>query len=222
MKKGKILIVAAHPDDEILGCGGSILKLKKSNDINVIFMTNGVSARGKNKVSEKKRKNACLKLFKYLGISIPEFYNFPDNQLDKIPLLKITKKIEKKIDSFKPDTIFTHYSNCLNIDHRKTFEAVNTACRPINNLSVNKILSFEIPSSTDWALFREKNFQPNYYINISKFLDEKINLIKFYKDELRNYPHSRSIKSIKSLASYRGVSCGVEYAEGFYLNRYLD
>ena len=157
-----------------------------------------------------------------MGISVPEFYNFPDNQLDKIPLLKITKKIEKKIDLFKPDTIFTHYSDCLNIDHRKTFEAVNTACRPINNLSVNKILSFEIPSSTDWALFREKNFKPNYYINISNFLDEKIKLIKFYKDELRNYPHSRSIKSIKSLASYRGVSCGVEYAEGFYLNRYLD
>ena len=98
MKKGKILIVAAHPDDEILGCGGSILKLKKSNDINVIFMTNGVSARGKNRLGEKRRKNACLKLFKYLGISVPEFYNFPDNQLDKIPLLKITKKIEKKID----------------------------------------------------------------------------------------------------------------------------
>jgi len=222
MKKGKILIVAAHPDDEILGCGGTILKLKEKNDINVIFMTNGVSARGKNKISEKRRKNACLKLFKYLNISKPEFFNFPDNQLDRTPLLKIIKKIERKINLYKPDTIFTHYSNCLNIDHRKTFEAVNTACRPINKISVKKILSFEIPSSTDWALFHGKNFQPNYYIDISKFLNEKINLIKFYKDELRNYPHSRSVKSIKSLASYRGVSSGVKYAEGFYLNRYLD
>ena len=222
MKKGKILIVAAHPDDEILGCGGTILKLKEKNDINVIFMTNGVSARGKNKISEKRRKNACLKLFKYLNISKPEFFNFPDNQLDRTPLLKIIKKIERRINLYKPDTIFTHYSNCLNIDHRKTFEAVNTACRPINKISVKKILSFEIPSSTDWALFHGKNFQPNYYIDISKFLNEKINLIKFYKDELRNYPHSRSVKSIKSLASYRGVSSGVKYAEGFYLNRYLD
>ena len=222
MKKGKILIVAAHPDDEILGCGGTILKLKEKNDINVIFMTNGVSARGKNRISEKRRKNACLKLFKYLDISKPEFFNFPDNQLDRTPLLKIIKKIEKKINLYKPDTIFTHFSNCLNIDHRKTFEAVNTACRPINKISVKKILSFEIPSSTDWALFHGKNFQPNYYIDISKFLNEKINLIKFYKDELRNYPHSRSVKSIKSLASYRGVSSGVKYAEGFYLNRYLD
>jgi N-acetylglucosamine malate deacetylase 1 len=222
MKKGKLLVVAAHPDDEILGCGGAILKLKEKNDINVLFMTNGVSARGKNKISEIKRKNACLKLFKYLGIPKPEFLNFPDNQLDKVPLLKIIKKIEKKINLFKPDTIFTHYSDCLNIDHRKTFEAVNTACRPINKISVKKILSFEIPSSTDWALFKGKNFQPNYYIDISKYLNEKINLIKFYKDELRNYPHSRSIKSIKTLASFRGVCCGVKYAEGFYLSRCLD
>ena len=123
---------------------------------------------------------------------------------------------------FRPKTIITHYSNCLNIDHRITFEAVITACRPVNNLSVKKILSFEVPSSTDWALFKGKNFQPNYFIDISKHLTKKIELLKFYKDELRNYPHSRSIKSVKSLASYRGVSCGVKYAEAFYLNRYID
>jgi LmbE family N-acetylglucosaminyl deacetylase len=99
MKKGKILNCAAHPDDEILGCGGTLSKLKNENDINVIFMTNGVSSRGKNKKSKIKRKKACLKLFKYLGLYlIPKFYNFPDNQMDKIPLLKIIKKIEKKKD----------------------------------------------------------------------------------------------------------------------------
>ena len=97
-----------------------------------------------------------------------------------------------------------------------------TACRPINSLSVKKILSFEIPSSTDWALFKGKNFQPNYFIDISKHIKRKIELIKFYKEELRNYPHSRSIRSLKSLASVRGVSCGVKYAEGFYLNRSLE
>ena len=129
--------------------------------------------------------------------------------MDKVPLLKIIKKLEKYINTIGPSTILTHHENCLNIDHRKTFEAVITACRPINNLSVKKILSFEVPSSTDWALFKGKNFQPNYFIDISKHLTKKIELLKFYKDELRNYPHSRSIKSVKSLASYRGVSCGV-------------
>ena len=222
MKKGKILIIAAHPDDEILGCGGTISKLKDTNDINVLFMTDGVSARGKNKKEIIKRKKACINLFKYLNLPRPIFFNFPDNEMDKISLLKITKKIEGKIKIYKPDTIFTHFSHCLNIDHRLTYEAVITACRPINKLSVKKILSFEIPSSTDWALFKGKNFQPNYYIDISRHLKKKIDLIKFYKQELRNYPHSRSIKSIISLANVRGVSCGVKHAEGFYLNRFID
>jgi LmbE family N-acetylglucosaminyl deacetylase len=185
-------------------------------------MTNGVSSRGKDKKQISRRRKACLDLFKYLSLPVPTIYDFPDNEMDKTPLLKIVKKIEHKIKSYKPDTIITHYSHCLNIDHRITFEAVITACRPINKLSVKKILSFEIPSSTDWALFKGKNFQPNYFIDISKHIKNKINSLKFYKEELRNYPHSRSIAAIKALASVRGVSCGVKYAEGFYLNRFVD
>lgn len=222
MKNNKILIVAAHPDDEVLGCGGTISKLKNENYIEAMFMTNGVSSRGKNKKQILRRRKSCLDLFKYLSLPPPTICNFPDNQMDKIHLLKVIKKIEKKIMTFKPDTIITHYSHCLNIDHRITFDAVTTACRPVNGLSVKKILSFEIPSSTDWALFKGKNFQPNYFVDISKHIKKKINLIKFYKEELRNYPHSRSITAIKALASMRGISCGVRYAEGFYLNRFLD
>ena len=223
MKNNKILIVAAHPDDEILGCGGTIAKLRHDNEIHTVFMTNGVSARGKNRKKEIiERKKSCLKLFNYLSLPKPTFFNFPDNQMDKVPLLKIVKKIEQTIKIIKPTTIFTHYCYCLNIDHKKTFDAVITACRPINNLSVKKILSFEIPSSTDWALYKDKHFQPNYFIDISKNINEKINLIKFYKEELKNYPHSRSITGIKSLARVRGISCGVKFAEGFYLNRLVE
>ncbi len=223
MKNDKILIIAAHPDDEILGCGGTIAKMKNKNNIQIIFMTNGVGARGANRIKEiKKRKKASIKLFNFLNLPKPTFYNFPDNQMDKVPLLKIIKKIENKIKIFRPKTVITHYSNCLNIDHRITFEAVTTACRPINNLSVKKILSFEVPSSTDWALFKGKKFEPNYYVDISNHIKDKLEFIKFYKDELRKYPHSRSIQSIKSLASFRGVSCGVKFAEGFYLNRFVD
>jgi len=220
--KKKILIVAAHPDDEVLGCGGSIIKYKESHNIEALFMTNGVSARGKNTIKALERKQHCLALFKSLGLKKPIFLNFPDNQMDTIPLLKIIKKIENKIKVFKPEIIFTHFSDCLNIDHRRTFEAVITACRPIDNLSVKKILSFEVLSSTEWALFKNKNFQPNYFIDISKEIKKKISLMKFYKDELKTYPHSRSLKGIEALARNRGISSGVKFAEGFYLNRCLE
>ena len=187
----------------------------------MIFTTNGVSARKKIEKMKLRRERFNLETFKYLSLPKPIF-NFPDNQMDKVPLLKIVKKIEKKIHLIKLTTIFTHYSHCLNIDHKKTYEAVITACRPINNISVKKILSFEIPSSTDWALHKGKNFHPNYFIDISTTLNEKLKLIKYYKKELRNYPHSRSFTGIKSLASFRGTSCGVKFAEGFYLNRLIE
>ena len=175
MKNKRILVIAAHPDDEILGCGGTISKLKNENFIEVLFMTNGVSARGNNKKQILRRRKACLNLFKHLSLPIPKNFNFPDNAMDKIPLLKIVKKIEQKIKDYRPDTIITHYSHCLNIDHKITYEAVITACRPLIGSSVKKILSFEIPSSTDWALYKGKNFQPNYFIDISKHLKNKSN-----------------------------------------------
>ena len=221
IKNKKILIIAAHPDDEILGCGGTILKLKKNNLIKVIFMTNGTDARGKNKKASQKRIQGCLNLFKKLKLNKPLILNFPDNKMDSVPLLKIVKKIEEILSKFNPEVVFTHFDGCLNIDHQITFKATVTACRPLKKTSVKKILSFEVPSSTEWALSKDKKFQPNYYINISKYIKEKILLMKYYKDEIRPFPHSRSLKSIKTLSEYRGASAGVKNAEAFYLYRYL-
>ena len=220
--KEKILIIAAHPDDEMIGCGGTIIKLKDNYEINVIFMTDGTSARGKNKREKELRKKACLKLFKFLNLNKPLFMNFPDNKMDTIPLLKIIQKLEKIIYKINPKIIFTHYSECLNIDHKITSRAVMTACRPLKKCSVKKILSFEVLSSTEWGKFKKTNFEPNYYIDISNELKKKISALKFYKKELRSFPHSRSLKAIEALAVYRGVSCGAKYAEGFYLNRAID
>ncbi len=221
LKNKKILVIAAHPDDEILGCGGTIFKLKKNNRFKIIFLTNGVSARSINQNKISIRKKECEKLFKYLKIEKPTFFDFPDNQLDSVPLLKIVKKIEKVIKSFKPEIVFTHYENCLNIDHQITYKATITACRPIRNISVKKILSFEVLSSTEWGIYKKKTFQPNYYFKIDNEFKNKIKAMKFYKSELKKYPHSRSLIAIEALAKFRGISSGFKYAEGFVLVREL-
>ncbi len=221
-KKNNILIVAAHPDDEILGCGGTIIRLRKEFNIYTIFMTDGVSSRGKNKKEAQLRRKSCLKLFSHLKINKPFFLNFPDNKLDSVPLLNIVKKIEKILFRYNPIEVYTHFENCLNIDHRITYQATITACRPLKSSNVSKILSFEIPSSSDWALFKNKSFQPNYFVDITKELPAKINSLKFYKKEIKKDPHSRSLNYVKALAKVRGGSCGVKFAEGFYLNRFIQ
>jgi LmbE family N-acetylglucosaminyl deacetylase len=222
LKKNKILIIAAHPDDEMLGCGGTIIKLKEKNEINVVFLTNGISARTINKKKAELRKNECLNLFKDLNLPKPIMLNFSDNQLDKIPLLKIIKKIELIIKKIQPNIIFTHYENCLNIDHQITYRATITACRPLKTNPVKTILCFEVLSSTDWAIFEKKSFQPNLYINITKQINNKLKFLKYYKSEIKKYPHSRSLKALEALAKIRGTSSGYNFAEAFYLVRHLD
>ena len=151
MKKKKILVVAAHPDDELLGCGGTLALLSKKNKIFTLFFTDGVSARKvKNSKNVEKRKENSLKSLKIIGIKKSKFLNFPDNELDKVPLLKITKEIEIIIKNFKPDTIFTHSNADLNIDHEIISRAVVTATRPKPNFCVKNILLFETLSSTEW------------------------------------------------------------------------
>ena len=221
----KILIVAAHPDDEILGCGGTMSKhVSKGDNVSVIFLTNGVSSRKQKKVTMKKniirRKNAAIKASKIIGINKPHFLNFSDNQLDKHPLLKIIQSIEKLIIRIKPHTIYTHFNNDLNIDHQITSNAVITACRPQKKNTVKKILFFEIPSSTEWQISKdEKHFNPNWFEDISDHLSKKILAIQAYKDELVDWPHPRSLKGIQSLANWRGASVGYKAAEGFILGR---
>ena len=220
IKNKKILIIAAHPDDEILGCGGMIAKLKRNNQIQVLFLTDGISARTKGNKSINIRKNETLKLFKYLKIKKPIFFDFSDNELDKSTLLSIVKKIENIIKKFKPNIIFTHYEHCLNIDHKIAYQATITATRPLKkNKFIEQIISYEVPSSTEWRLSNKHTFIPNIYFDISKVIKDKVRYLKFYKSELKKFPHSRSIKGVKTFASFRGLASGFEYAEAYLLVR---
>ena len=219
-KNNKILIVAAHPDDEILGCGGLIAKFKNKSKIQVIFLTNGVSARNKKVEPINLRKKECLRLFKFLNLKKPFLFNFPDNKLDSVPILNIVKKIENVIKKFKPNLVLTHYENCLNIDHKVAYQATITACRPLKKFDfIDQIASFEVPSSTEWKISNKFIFKPNIYIDITKEIKKKIEYLKFYKSEIKFYPHSRSIKGVKAVASYRGISSGLNFAEAFLLVR---
>ena len=217
-----IMVIAAHPDDEILGCGGTLYKYSKKSKINLIFLSDGESSRKIKNLKKKieNRKKCALKVGSLLRADKVIFGDFPDNKLDNLPSLKITKFIEKWIKKIKPDTIFTHHYNDLNLDHKIVSNSVVTACRPLKNHSVNLILFFEILSSTEWQINDPQNlFNPNWFEDISNEIDFKIKLLNVYKEEIRKYPHSRSIKGVKALAKYRGVSSGYKFAEGFVLGR---
>ena len=223
-----ILVIAAHPDDEVLGCGGAINKFSKLGyRIDILFVSDGESSRlnikNKNKKIINKRQLMAIKSAKILGARKPNFLSFPDQELDKISLLQVIQEIEKKINSIKPEIIFTHSETCLNLDHKIVNNAVITACRPNSFKFIKKIYFFEILSSTEWNI-KDGNvkFSPNYYFDISSNIKFKIKALRSYNKEIRAWPHSRSYEGIKTLAKYRGMQIGTKYAEAFYLARAIE
>ena len=223
--KKKVLIIVAHTDDESFGCGGLIKKLStKKNIVKAISFTNGVSSRNRYENFDiKKRKLDSIKASKILGFKWLAQYDFPDNQMDKVSLLEIIKLIEFHKKKFLPETVITHNFYDLNIDHRTVAEATLTAFRPEPKSRCKEILTFETPSSTDFRMLkRSKNFIPNYFVDIEKYLDAKINAIKSYKNELKKSPHSRSISGIKNLSRIRGNQSGIKNAEAYEIIRKIE
>ena len=224
MKKN-VLIVVAHRDDETFGCGGTIAKLIADNfKVYVISMTDGVSSREKSSSKEigTRYKNS-LKAANIIGFKWLNKIsgNFSDNAMDKEKFLDIVKLIEKAKKIVKPEMVITHYPEDLNIDHQIVSSATMTAFRPKTNEICKKIISFEIPSSTDYASYKKKTFKPNYFVDIKNFWEKKKNALDAYKDELLSYPNSRSIKGIKNLSHYRGNQNGLDMAEAFQVLRII-
>ncbi len=222
MRNNKVLIVAAHPDDEVLGCGGTIAKLASDNEIHALILVDRITSR-KLDIPEselKELRDTTSNAHKLLKIKETYFENFPDNSFDKLPLLDLVKKVDEYITKIKPDIIFTHHHADLNIDHRMTFQAVLTCCRPQPNFKHPDIYSFEIPSSTEWQVLSGENvFKPNIFIDISDTIEKKLKALEIYKAEMRDYPHSRSLEGVKLMAQDWGRKVGKRYIEAFELIR---
>jgi LmbE family N-acetylglucosaminyl deacetylase len=220
-----ILILGAHPDDEVLGCGGTIAKLAQEGaEIHVAFLADGVSSRTGDKDTQQAelvaRCAAAQKACDILGVQTVYFGEFPDNRMDTIALLDIVKPIEELIAKYRPDTAFTHHAGDVNIDHRRIHEAAVTACRPQRGHPVKTLLCFEVPSSTEWQLPGSAPcFTPNWFVDISDTLDRKLTALDSYAAELRGWPHPRSRRGVEYLARWRGATVGVDAAEAFILGR---
>ena len=220
--KRNILVVVAHADDEAIGCGGTLVKHQQQGDtISIIYMTDGVSSRHGDTTAASNRQKMAKQVGEYLNAKQYQF-NFPDNQMDQIPILAVTQTIESVIQDTAPDIVYTHHCADLNIDHRIVHQAVMTAFRPIPGKKVPTIYNFEVNSSTEWNTPNSTNsFLPNFFIDISAQINNKVTLLEFYQEEMPPFPHTRSIESITALATVRGCSIGVNCAEAFMLMREL-
>lgn len=216
-----VLVVAAHSDDEALGCGGTIARhIEEGDTVHVVFMADGVKSR--NSASESdfmRRVDASKRCQSILGFSSLTALNFSDNRMDDYSLLEVIQKLELIIEGIQPSVVYTHHHGDLNIDHRITHSAVMTACRPLPNSSVREIFGFEVLSSTEWSTPLAATFTPTYFVDISKKLQVKLDALAAYYEEMRKPPNSRSVEHAEVLARHRGYSVGVDAAEAFEVYR---
>jgi LmbE family N-acetylglucosaminyl deacetylase len=220
----EILVVAAHPDDEILGCGATLARHAAEGDrVHVLILGRGLAARGAVEASEFEALEAAARAAaKTIGAQPPRFAGLPDNRLDSVDLLDVIKPIEAVLEELRPAVVYTHHGGDLNVDHRVACEAVATACRPVPGGSVRALYGFETLSSTEWGVrSAHAAFRPNHFVAVAEHLPTKLKALSAYETELRSWPHARSLKAVDALARVRGASVGCEAAEAFELLREL-
>ncbi len=223
--KQTVLIIAAHPDDEVMGCGGTIARhVLRGGAVHALFLADGVTSRqGAGDTELQSRRQAARAASEVLGAQPPRFLDFPDNRMDSIPLLDIVQSVEAVLDEVGPGIIYTHHGGDLNVDHRIAHQAAVTACRPLPGRSVRKILAFETPSSTEWnTTATGPAFAPSHFVDISGSLDAKLKSLACYEGEIPPFPHTRSLKAIEALAVLRGTGVGLASAEAFEVIRQIE
>lgn len=222
----KALIIAAHPDDEVLGCGGTAARLaREGHDIYIAILGEGITSRYLQREQADPVKVEALQtrsrqVAKILGAKDVFMQNLPDNRFDTVPLLDIVKIVENLIARLSPEVVYTHHRSDLNLDHVILHRAVLTATRPMENQSVRDVFAFEVLSSTEWGFQQfEPNFHPSVFVDIGYTLDIKIQAMSYYETEVRQFPHPRSPEAIRAVAQRWGTMVGREAVEAFELIR---
>lgn len=227
----RILVIAAHPDDEVLGCGGTIARVAGFGAaVRVVFLAEGVTARfdpcdfvtpDVRQRSERRNRNA-LKALDILGVPADQVFvhTRPCCRLDAVPLIDLTKEVERHIAEFQPTRVFTHSTDDPNVDHGLAFRATLVAVRPLDGSPVRAVYSYEVLSSTEWNT--TSPFMPTAFFDIGGTIDRKLAALAAYEDEMRPAPHPRSPEVVRALAQFRGAQAGVGHAEGFALVRSLN
>ena len=222
-----VLVVAAHPDDEVLGCGGTIARHADAGDqVQVLIVAEGATSRQQQRDRIQAGDElsalalAAQKAGSILGAVGVELLDFPDNRLDSLDRLDLIKRLEESIERHRPQVVYVHHAGDVNVDHRRLHEAVVTACRPIPGHPVQRLLSFEVASSSEWQPpGSAPAFQPNWFVDISGQWQRKREALVAYASEMRPWPHARSLDALEHLARWRGAQVGVEAAEAFCLLR---
>ena len=225
----QVLVVAAHPDDEVLGCGGTIARHVNSGDqVQVLIFAEGATSRQqeRDRAQVRDKLSALAKAAQtagsILGAAGVELLDLPDNRLDSLDRLDLIQRIEECVERHQPKCVYVHHAGDVNVDHRRLHEAVVTACRPTPGHVVKRLLSFEVASSTEWQPpGSAQAFQPNWFVDISDQWERKREALLAYSSEMRYWPHARSLEAVEHLARWRGAQVGVEAAEAFCLLRQL-
>ena len=225
----QVMVVAAHPDDEVLGCGGTIARHADSGDqVQVLIVAEGSTSRQqeRDRAQVGDELSALAKAAhaagSILGAASVELLDLPDNRLDSLDRLDLIKRIEECVERHQPECVYVHHAGDVNVDHRRLHEAVVTACRPMPGHVVRRLLSFEVASSTEWQPpGSAPAFQPNWFVDISDQWERKREALVAYASEMRDWPHARSLEAIEHLARWRGAQVGVDAAEAFCLLRQL-
>jgi LmbE family N-acetylglucosaminyl deacetylase len=221
-----VLVVAAHPDDEVLGCGGTAARLAhEGHAVHIAIMAEGITSRHAQRDQADAQQLSRLHQQAHaaaakMGAKDVVLFKLPDNRLDTVPLLEVVKLVEQLVENLKPEVIYTHHPGDLNIDHEVVHRAVLTATRPVAGQPVREIYAFEVPSSTEWAFQRlQPSFRPNVFVDVTSTLDAKLDAMACYDSESREFPHPRSPEALRALATRWGTVVGCPAAEAFELVR---